>query len=419
MRGLRIFIVAILVARMNLRQLLLERFANPIGQHGVGDLRVRHHLHHVPPRQPFGEILIETAGHRQNVDAVYGRHLPRRGCRGYKHREKSQWWEALHYNHSLQVPAGESITAVIPVFNRADLLERLLLSIRAQTLAFREVLVVDNASSDGAPALARRFGCTVIEMGENAGFSRAVNRGWRAAASAWVAILNSDVELARDWAERLLASSEKAAFATGKILDARNRTSIDGTYDLLSRGACAWRAGHGEKSAQQETPSPIAIAPGTACLFRRNVLEHLRGFDESFGSYLEDIDLGLRCLRESFGGIYVPGAVAWHHGSATLGRWNPGVVRLISRNQLLLVSRHYDRALFRACLWQILTGQLLWGVLAFRHGAGFAWAAGKWRDFAISAWRASLRRRYGNFSRHRSWKFDGARPVPIGAGTSA
>jgi hypothetical protein len=64
------------------------------------------------------------------------------------------------------------------------------------------------------------------------------------------------------------------------------------------------------------------------------------------------------------------------------------VVRLISRNQLILVARHYDRALFRACLWPILTGQLLWGLVALRHGAAVAWARGKrdgLRDFRLEA----------------------------------
>ena len=122
---------------------------------------------------------------------------------------------------------------------------------------------------------------------------------------------------------------------------------------------------------------PIAIAPGTACLFRRTVLDRLDGFDERFVSYLEDVDLGLRCLREGFTGVYVPAAIACHHGSATLGRWNPRVVRLISRNQVLLVARHYDRALFRSCFWAILAGQLLWGLVALRHGRPLAWLAGK------------------------------------------
>jgi len=268
-------------------------------------------------------------------------------------------------------------TAIIPLHNRADLLECLLDSIDRQTVPFADVVVVNNASTDGAAELARARGCRVIEMGENAGFARAVNRGWKAATTEWVAILNSDVELDSRWLERLAAGIGEAAYATGLILDATNRGAIDGTYDLVSRAACAWRAGHGEPAPENSSRSAIAIAPGTACIFRREVLDRLNGFDESFGSYLEDVDLGLRCVREGFAGVYVPDAVAWHHGSASLGRWNPQVVRLTSRNQLLLIVRHYDRALFRSCFWPIVAGQLLWGLVALRHGRALAWIAGK------------------------------------------
>ena len=74
-------------------------------------------------------------------------------------------------------------TAIIPVHNRADLLERLLDTVCAQTLPFTEVVVVDDASTDGAGELARARGCRVIAMGENVGFARAVNRGWKSAAT--------------------------------------------------------------------------------------------------------------------------------------------------------------------------------------------------------------------------------------------
>jgi GT2 family glycosyltransferase len=271
----------------------------------------------------------------------------------------------------------DSTTAVIPVHNRADLLARLLDSIAAQTVPFSQVVVVDNASTDGAGRLARERGCTVIENTVNTGFAKAVNTGWRAAAeNSRIAILNSDVTLDPRWLERLLTAGRDSDFATGAVFDAGDRTIIDGTYDLLSRAGCAWRAGRGERNpALRETPA--VIVPGTACLFRREVLERLNGFDEEFESYLEDVDLGLRCIREGYRGIFVPDAVAWHQGSATLGRWNPRIVRLISRNQLLLIGRHYDRDLFRSCIWPIVAGQVLWGLVAMRHGAGLAWLAGK------------------------------------------
>ncbi len=271
-----------------------------------------------------------------------------------------------------------SITAVVPVHNRVELLRQLLDSVAAQTIPFDEVIVVDNASTDGAGDLARERGCTVISLAENTGFARAVNLGWRAAKnSRWIAILNSDVTLDPSWLERLLDAACNSSFAAGTIFNARDRQAVDGTYDLLSRSGCAWRAGNGEHGADVSKPAGMALAPATACLFRREVLEQLEGFDEVFESYLEDVDLGLRCICRGYEGIYVPSALAWHHGSATLGRWNPRVVRLISRNQLLLIRRHYDRELFRACIWPIVAGQGLWGLVALRHGAAFAWLQGK------------------------------------------
>lgn len=279
-----------------------------------------------------------------------------------------------------------SISAVIPVYNRADLLAQLLASMAAQTIPFTEIIVVDNASTEDIGPLPRE--CKVIRHSRNEGFARAVNAGWRAAGGEWIAILNSDVTLDPQWLERLLEAAAGYSFATGIIFNAADHQIIDGTYDLLSRSGCAWRAGYGQRIPKPETThsSPIAMAPGTACLFRRDVLERLHGFAEEFESYLEDVDLGLRCVREGYEGIYIPSAIAWHHGSATLGRWNSRVVRLTSRNQLLLIKRHYDSDLFRRCLWPIVAGQLLWGLVALRHGAAFAWLAGKYdalRDFRL------------------------------------
>ncbi len=271
------------------------------------------------------------------------------------------------------------MTAVIPVHNRADLLERLLETMEAQTIPFVEVLAVDNGSTDGAVEVAVDHGCRVLPMDGNQGFARAVNAGWRAAQSEWVAVLNTDVELEPLWLERLLAALEAGTgFATGLILRHGTTDTVDGTYDLVSRAGCAWRAGHGRNADYGRGSASIHIAPATACLYRRDVLEQLGGFDERYESYMEDVDLGLRCVGAGISGVYAPGAIAWHRGSATFGKWDPRVVRLISRNQLALVARNYDSTLFRSCLWQILVGQLLWGAVATRHGAGLAWIEGKW-----------------------------------------
>ncbi|MFY9727968.1 MAG: glycosyltransferase family 2 protein [Bryobacteraceae bacterium] len=270
-----------------------------------------------------------------------------------------------------------SITAVIPVWNGRELLGRLLDSLEAQTAPVTELLVVDNGSSDGAPELAARRGARVIPMGRNAGFAAAVNRGIQSAGSAWIAVLNSDVELAPDYLAQLIDSG--GWFATGKILSAREPAHIDGTFDLVSRAGAAWRAGSG----RMDTPAfsqaqPVWTPPWTAAVFRSELFERVGLLDELFESYLEDVDFGLRCAEHSLAGEYVPTAIAWHQGSAALGRWHPETVRRMARNQVFLLARHYPRHLLWTWLWPILVGQLLWGGVALRHGSVLAWLKGKW-----------------------------------------
>ena len=88
-------------------------------------------------------------------------------------------------------------------------------------------------------------------------------------------------------------------------------------------------------------PREIHLPPFTAAIFRKELFERVGLLDEEFESYLEDIDFGIRSAIAGFTGIYVPDAVAFHQGSATLGRWHPDTVRKIARNQLLLVAKHY------------------------------------------------------------------------------
>src|SRR5262245_3652479 len=107
------------------------------------------------------------------------------------------------------------LSAVVPVWNGRALLERLLDTLDAQTMRVDELIVVDNGSTDGAPDLAAKRGARVIPMGRNAGFAAAVNRGIRESGGEWVAVLNSDVELAPDYFAILLATD--SPFATGKI----------------------------------------------------------------------------------------------------------------------------------------------------------------------------------------------------------
>jgi GT2 family glycosyltransferase len=268
-----------------------------------------------------------------------------------------------------------SIAVIVPVWNRRDLLERLLDSVDRQTMPAGEMIVVDNGSTDGAPELARGRGARVESMGSNRGFAAAVNLGIGLARSEWIAVLNSDVELAHDYFEKLRRAD--AWFASGRILDARRNGLLDAAFDLTCRGGTTWRAGNGcADDALFAQPQRIHSVPWTAALFRADLFTKVGLLETRFESYLEDVDFGLRCAAHGVPGTYVPEAVAWHHGSATLGRWHRETVRRIARNQILLLARHYNGRTLARCAWHIALAQSLWGFVALRHGQGMAWLHG-------------------------------------------
>jgi len=278
----------------------------------------------------------------------------------------------------------DRVSIVIPNWNGATLLAKLLEDLRGQTYGVDRVTVVDNGSTDDSVQVAKKAGASVIELGGNTGFAHAVNCGIRNSDSEWIAILNNDVSPHPDWLANLMEKlpGSQSWFATGKLLDSQRHDRIDGSFDAVCRGLCAWRCGHGRlDSPVWNQPREIQFAPFTAAVFRANLFEQVGLLDEDFESYLEDIDFGIRCAAAGLSGLYVPAAVAYHQGSATLGRWHPEIVRKMSRNQLLLVAKHFPPKLILRYCWPILVAQTLWGFVALRHGTLSAYLAGKREGF--------------------------------------
>jgi len=270
------------------------------------------------------------------------------------------------------------VTAIIPNWNRAELLAAAVDSLRGQTRPPDEVLVIDNGSSDNSVAVARAAGARAIEMGRNAGFARAVNAGIEAAKGDFIAILNNDVELDAHWLERLLdrLRGSNHGFATGKLLGPSGL--IDGTWDAICRGGCAWRFGQNRPDSDLwNQERAIRIAPLTAVLFRSDVFRNIGTLDNIYESYLEDIDFGIRCAMSGVSGVYVPEAVGRHRGSATYGQWSYDTVRLLARNQAFLIARNYPDTWMLRYWWPVMVAQLLWGTVAMRHGQFRAYARGK------------------------------------------
>ncbi|MEO8025079.1 MAG: glycosyltransferase family 2 protein [Bryobacteraceae bacterium] len=273
------------------------------------------------------------------------------------------------------------MTAVIPTWNRRELLASLLADLRAQNAPAERIIVVDNGSTDGSAEDAQAGGAEVIRWEENRGFAPAVNAGIRAASTQWVLILNNDIRLPPNWLQTVREAAERhpeADFLAPKLVEERNHRRIDGSFDAVARSGFAWRCGNGRADGPVWNEGrQIRFAPLTAVLVRRELFDRIGFLDERFESYYEDVEWFFRCAMQGISGWYEPAAVARHLGSATLGEWNKDTVFRLTRNQRYLVAIYFQEL----PRWPIVVGQLLWIMLAARHGCGSSafrgWLAGR------------------------------------------
>lgn len=270
------------------------------------------------------------------------------------------------------------------------MLRNILQNLRDQTEPPHEVIVVDNGSRDDSLEVATGFGVRLIAFPENRGFAVAVNEGIRQASGDWVFILNNDVVLDSRWLQVATKAGEeaKAAFVVGKLLRPDGSGQIDGSWDLISRGAYAWRCGYEKPDGPVwSTPRSVTFAPMTAALFRRTVFERVGLLETRFESYYEDVDFGIRCALAGLRGLYEPAAVATHMSKTTLGKSSSRVYFLSARNQIYILARYYSAATLRRFAWPVIAGQFLALVAAARQRNLLSAIRGKlaglrgWRQF--------------------------------------
>ena len=245
------------------------------------------------------------------------------------------------------------VGVVIPTWNGADLLRSALQSLRGQRYRDFEIVVVDNGSRDRTLAmLAEEFpDVRCISLPVNRGFAVAVNLGIRATSGEYVALLNNDAEADPDWLRALVVALDRypdVGSVASKMLDAGEPGIIDAAGDSMS--LFAWNAGHGEPDGPDfAVGREVLSACAGAAAYRRSLFDRVGFLDESYSSWFEDVDLGVRAQLAGFRCWYEPSAVVRHRGSATLGRLSDTKAYFTVRNSLKLFFQ--TMPLRRLILW--------------------------------------------------------------------
>jgi hypothetical protein len=265
-------------------------------------------------------------------------------------------------------------------------------SVFTQTIAGRlKVIVVDNGSRDGSPALLReRFGerITLIESPINLGFAGGNNLAFRQAEGKYLLLLNNDAVAETHWAEALIAAAEAnhAAMATSKIVTYHDHSLIDcvghNIYrDGLSRSRGNWQRDTGQYDRLEES----LYASGCAALYLRDAVEEWGGFDERFFAYQEDVDLGLKLRLSGHKCMYVPTAVVYHYGSRAEGQNPFPKVYLIERNRVWVMLRFFPWSWIVASPWHTFR-RLIAAWKAASRGQGRIGQYAKSRPMVVLAW---------------------------------
>lgn len=282
----------------------------------------------------------------------------------------------------------DKVSIVILNYNTRDLLERFIPSVLATEYDNFEVVVADNASSDGSLDLVRKLFPEVkcIALEENYGFAGGYNRALKELDTPYWVLLNSDVEVDKGWLSplmELITSNPKIGAVQPKILDLNNRGRFEyagasgGFIDKFAYPFCRGRLSDvlEQDEGQYDDNIPVFWATGAALLVRASEYQKLGGLDADFFAHMEEIDL---CWRMKNAGLEVwvcPEGKVYHMGGGTLSAQSSHKTFLNFRNNLALITKNlpFSEWVKVFCARLILDG--IAGVVMLYNGKGkHTWA---------------------------------------------
>ena len=231
------------------------------------------------------------------------------------------------------------VTVIIPTLAADKTLKECLDSLERQTFADFDVIVVDNS---GRRAVTPAGRARVIANESNVGFGSAFNQAFHESSAQFVAALNDDAIADPRWLEALLAAVETRPDVG--MCASQVRLAGDGRMDsagmLLCPDGSSKQRGHLQSPESFGRKEEALLPSGSAAFYRREMLDEIGLFDETFFLYCEDTDLGLRARWAAWECLYVPGAVVEHRYSHSAGSASALKAYYVERNRLFLAVKN-------------------------------------------------------------------------------
>jgi len=290
------------------------------------------------------------------------------------------------------------VSVIVLNWNGLALLQRYLPSVVASSYPNLEVVVADNASTDGSVDWVRATlpSVRVIRHPENWGFCKGNNEAIRQTDGEFVVLLNNDVEVESNWLEPLVEEvllHPPVAAVQPKLLDVERRSRFEyagasgGHMDrygfTFSRGRLFLTLE--DDAGQYDDVQDIFWATGAAILLRRSALDVAGLLDERFEFHMEEIDLCWRLRRSGFAVRVVPRSRVYHAGGSSLPRDSARKTYFNYRNSLLMLDKNLPpKGRTRTFAVRALLDSVAFLKLILSMNGDHAWAVLRaYRDFIL------------------------------------
>jgi N-acetylglucosaminyl-diphospho-decaprenol L-rhamnosyltransferase len=259
----------------------------------------------------------------------------------------------------LSAPASR-LSAVIVTFNSRETIERTLGALLRELTPGDEVVVVDNASTDGTPDAVKAVApvAKIVQNDRNEGFAAACNSGVDAASGDLVVLLNPDATVAPGFGEaiRRPLTDKRGWDAWMALVTCEHGSAINTSGGVVHFTGIAWAGESGEPVEHApDSPREVGFVSGACLAIPRETWLVAGGFPSGYFLYHEDVDLSLR-LRLRGGQIGVePAARVDHEYEFEKGqrKW-----RLLERNRWSMVLRVYPGPLLALLVPALLATEL-------------------------------------------------------------
>ncbi|MEM1043329.1 MAG: glycosyltransferase family 2 protein [Bacteroidota bacterium] len=252
------------------------------------------------------------------------------------------------------------VSVVVVTWNALPLLRQCLPSVIATNYPDLEIVLADNASTDGsADWVAEAFpSVRVVRHPENWFFCRGNNEAVPHTTGRYVCLLNNDVEVPPGWLTPLVEAMESdsgVAAVQPKLLQYHDRTRFEyagGSGGFLDRYAYPFARGRlfttlEQDAGQYDDARDIFWATGAALLLRRAALDEVGLLDERFVMHQEEVDLCWRLWRAGWRVRVEPRSAVYHIGGGSLPQGSPRKAYYNFRNSFLLLWKHLPPRHFR------------------------------------------------------------------------